>query len=488
MDGQDTFSPYLDPEPVAGVFDDFGQRYGLSIMIALILHLLLFLFLKSPFKRPEDPDPILIKIISFNLIEDIQPEPDPVFRPAVPDPAQAPTPTPKPVPPLPSLPPEPKPLPEPEPVLVSPLPEILRSETVEPDAVTPPAPVPQPVPEPVVKQSPEPAPESVPESISEPPDQPEYIPDLVAESFAVPEIGLVPAVEPAPDLLSAPVITESDPVSGTATDTLIPEPVEPAPLIQQSIPEPLEPVTPPTVPDVPDKSGPETLDTAPVTSAPKILASPDAPTSQQERERSVPESQRTPLDYILEDGWLPGSQPSPGKPRTSPLRVGGGTRRANPGAGGWVLAPGSTRRRSPGYEGLIIDIRCREEKRTHEDCPNYVLDYRGRNAQGFENLGPHASRGVVVNTRSSGSISGGERNGMWNGATTDTSGRPSTTVLDDTYLPTYDPGIAVLGGEPSGAWVRDVFGSPDPVPWTLPETLPELPEEEKNRDPLKIPE
>jgi len=72
-----------------------------------------------------------------------------------------------------------------------------------------------------------------------------------------------------------------------------------------------------------------------------------------------------------------------------------GARRGGPGTKGWTLSPGSESN-SPGegYDGLILDIRCREAQKTHLECPEYLTKFRGRNAAGFENFDGMAGRGT----------------------------------------------------------------------------------------------
>ena len=67
------------------------------------------------------------------------------------------------------------------------------------------------------------------------------------------------------------------------------------------------------------------------------------------------------------------------------------------------------------------------------------------------------------------------------GTADDTSGRPSTGVLNDTYLPQYDLSIPIPE-EQTGGRVRDLIlpSEPPPDPWQLPPTLDPLPEAEED--------
>ena len=177
--------------------------------------------------------------------------------------------------------------------------------------------------------------------------------------------------------------------------------IAPEPVVE---PEPVPEIEPPKIvtPEQPEI----------VTNAPSILASPDAPTTPSEQENAIPQSQASPLDFILKDRGNPGtSTPGGGRPAGSPgsggggntnqIPIGGGTRAPAPGAGGWQLAPGSYGNEpGEGYQGLVLDIRCREAKRTHADCPEYLRKFEGRKQDGFENFGPHAPRGTTISNLS----------------------------------------------------------------------------------------
>ena len=118
--------------------------------------------------------------------------------------------------------------------------------------------------------------------------------------------------------------------------------------------------------------------------------------------------------------------------------------------------------------------------------------FEGRKQDGFENFGPHAPRGTTISnspTRAPGTSSIFDSGGTYGGPsarpgarsvggpTDDNSGGPSTSVLDDVYLPQYGAGTTIPDGSSQGGRVRDIFGNTEPAPWTLPETLPETPPE-----------
>ena len=121
----------------------------------------------------------------------------------------------------------------------------------------------------------------------------------------------------------------------------------------------------------------------------------------------------------------------------------GGTKRGSAGASGWTLAPGSrdSINRSPGkgYDGLVLDIRCREAGKSHLECPDYLKAYTGRNASGFEVFGRQhatpAGSGPQTATRpfggGGGVISGGAQQLGQIGDNSINNGGPSSTVLED---------------------------------------------------------
>ncbi len=408
-----------------------------------------------PTLKPEEPEPIPVQIVTFGPAE-TKVEPVPVPQPpapppiaAAPPPAQAPRvkpapppppapiPAPEPIPepapePIPEPVPAPVPEPIPEPEIIDtpppppPPPDILANEAspdpvAEPEPLPEPDPLPEPLPEPIPLPEPEPLPEPLPEPIPEPlpeplPPQPEieiFDTPIPPPPLPVPEPEPLPEPTPLPEpeilepdepLVNIPTeAPEAQP--GLATEipeTVIPEP-EPAPIIPEPETEPkpeiIQPETPitqepaPLDAITPEEILPEEEDEIIITTAPTILASPDAPSTQEEEKRAVPQSQAAPV--IRPQGGEPapigagGGQPQSGNTRPAARTPSGGTRRPTPGANGWTLNTGGAQSPGAGYEGLNLDIRCREENRTHEDCPEYVQQNPGRSTDGFESFTPH---------------------------------------------------------------------------------------------------
>ena len=617
----DTFSPYLDPEPIAEFIGEGRSRTATAIAAALAVHLVFFAVLTSHVNMleiPEEPESIKVEIISFEpesepAAEEAEaPAPEAEILPSIPAPAQAPTPSakpkppptppppppppPPPAPPPPPPPPTPEPEPIPEPVRTPPPPEILRSPAQEPspDAApeplinplkqalpdpfkSPPTPVTQepvvevfePLPEPEITPPPQdtppkyavlPEPEITPPVEAPPPDiiepveapqpapepidnpNPVVIPDLAPSNAPATQFepGADPAAPDAPDLpaspeptqvaVPAPILTENEPVTGADRPDVPLEPSLPSPIAMVRPQERRDaPTLPSTLSNAPRQQNDVAEPTLPdviAAARPSILASPDAPTNAEEQNRSVDPSQATPLDYILETGrrgsprnappaggapmQLGGRPGNPGNPgggrpgsggpnngagggNSGQIPVGGGQRAPAPGSSGWQLSPGSYGDGGAGYGGMIMDIRCREQERTHEDCPEYVPGYQGRDANGLEDFSAHAPRGTTIdNPRSRGMNSpssifggpsqyggpsarpGGTRTG---GPVDDNRGLPSTGVLDDTYLPPSELSTPIPGEQQRGGRVRDVFGNPAalPSPWQQQPVLPEPP-------------
>lgn len=432
---------------------------------------------------------------------------------------------PQPIPePLPEPPPEPEPVVEPEPLpILAPPPEILAQPLSEPEpepAVLPePAPAPEPLPvpptpEPLQEPLPEPEPPKLvpvpvplPEiSYETPPPPADPAPEVIIyEPLPEPEIiiyeplpepePLPPEPEPLPpepELPTAPIINEEETISGIDIPVIEPEPVlEPAPLPPAPIIEPApeviaepDPLPPAPVPEPAPAPEPEliTPDTLVVTVPPSILASPDAPETIQEEKLAVPQGQSTPPERLLPGGNRPqagGASQRPPSGGTRPPAFRGATRRPSPGRGGnWTLAPGSYSNAEAsdgkgGYKGMILDMRCREAGRTHEDCPEYLKRFAGRSASGRESFTAHAPRGTSlagqtgIRTSAPRSSAAGARNPWSNGWSTDTSGHPSTDPTEG------------LGPPPPDTERRlSTLGTPGAQPWNLqPELLP-LPEDE----------
>jgi len=387
-----------------------------------------------PKPQPPKPEP--------KIIQAPQPEPTPQAAP-LPVSEPKPEPQPQPAPPArvtPKPAPKPEPEPEPEPVPDFFDPAITQSDDIPPDTLPQIAPL--------DTQQP-PAPVKSPE-----PQQPLFNPDIVAATDEPDTLEDLPDLS---ELAPAPVVAEQ------------PKPEPPAPVFNPDLvkADKRQSKLPPNLPDdIP-------LETA--APPPEILASEKAPVTAEESKKAVPKSQASPLDTLLKDRdstsrRQPGTQkPGGSRPRgggnEGGVPVAGGTRRPNPGAAGWTLAPGSWQKNGvKGGEGLIRDIRCREKDRTHLDCPEYIKKYKGRNADGLENFAPHKpltpstvrpSRGIPgnINVAAPGT---GDR------------GNPSTTVLDDVngfngqYLNDR------IGTPAQGGRVRDLFNPPEPPSWSLP--------------------
>ena len=550
----DRFSPYLDDDPWVDFFDDVAQRATTVIAAVLAVHFALFFVLNANFIVPdlkEEPDPIPVQIIAF---EDLQPAPAPETEPEIIDvaPVVPPPPRPKPAPqPVPTPQPAPvetviaEPVIEPAPV-PSPAPEILASEApVDTQEVIPeyrpPEPIAEPIIEPPVIPAPIPTPEPLPDvEIFEPLTQPTPEPIIEPEP---PEEFEVEIFEPQPitpePIIQEPVINEPifEPEPVIEPEPII-EPVEPEPVEvydpfaeieneplpdvirvtpqidltpeeddpfpeftppSEPLPEPEPETKPAPAPIEPDVAEPELEDAPIITTAPTILASPEAPTTIDEAEKAVPQEQAAPVNDFLfnpkprqaptapNSGTRRPSAPSSGNGRSGSPSSGaisldggggipsGGTQRTptqrGGGNAGWALAPaGGSGGLGKGGEGLILDIRCREAKRTHADCPAYLAKFKGRNAAGYESFSPHSSGGVSRSTSGAraGTLTnrnvGGGRD-PWSANLGDNSinaGGPSTTVLDDTsFGQGLGPRLEPIG-EPDR--VRDLIKQPD-RPW-----------------------
>lgn len=428
-------------------------------------------FIVPDLKPPPEPKAVTVEIVTFDpeplapaeaapII--VEPKPTPPPPAPVPKPQPKPTPRPIPTPPPPAPVPEPEPIAEPEPVLIPPPPEILaQPEPLEPAPLAEPEPTPEPLPLPEPEQIieffeplPEPIPEPEPQPIIEffePLPEPTQEPDQTLELFD-------PLPELPPGLEYAPLVEpELPPTIGVIDAEPLPEPIELTPLPPQIIiepepePEPLpepEPEPEPIVePEPLPEIQPEPLPEPDIImTAPTVLASPEAPETREEERRAVPQEQSDPfMDLIKKDRETtlddPITPPSQGGGNEGPISQGGsvsappggGTRltRPSPGASGWSLAPQPT---SPGkaYEGINLDIRCREAGRTHEDCPEYINKFRGRDRSGRESFEGMAGTGSDQGNRISNSRTIPSRSslGLNIGDPSVNSGGPSTNALD----------------------------------------------------------
>ena len=454
-----SFSPYHDDDRLCDFLDDDAQRLATNAVIVFLVHVGLALSLSHNFIIPDlkpidEPEAVSVEIVTFDPAPIIEEPPEPVIvepvitppppeavpeiQPPTPEPEPEPTPPP---PPEPIPEPEPQPLPEPEPlpepvfIPPPPQPEILAQPEPEPLPELESEPLPLPVPEPLLEPEPEPLPEPIIE-IFEPEPLPEPIPEPapILEIFEptlepLPEPAPIielsepePLPEPEPEPFLDPIILDLDlpPTPGIIEATPLPEPIEPEPLPREVIiePEPLPEPEPEPLPEpepFPESEPLPELDL--VITAPTVLASPEAPETQAEERRAVPQQQSDPfLDLLKKDRDSSLDDPIVAAPRgggnegpisqggTVAAPPGGGTQigRTNRGSDGWTLSPQPTEPGN-GYSGLNLDIRCREEERTHEDCPEYIRQNRGRDRTGLENFDGHAGTGTDRGDRISGS-------------------------------------------------------------------------------------
>ena len=514
-----SFSPYHDEDRLLDFLDDDAQRVSANAAVVFLVHLGLVLSLSGSFivpdlKPPPPPEAVTVEIVTFDPEPEPEPEPEPVIiEPVLSPPPPAPVPKPQPEPqprpeptPPPPPPPEPEPEPEPEPVFTPPPPPpeiISQPEPLEPEPIDLPEPIPEPEPQPIIEifeppPEPAPAPEAEPSlEIFEPvptvEPEPEPEPEPIIEFFE-PD----PIIEPEPLIEPEPVIVEPElpPTPGVIEAEPLPEFIDAQPLPPEIIIAPLPEILPEPVPqplpEIVAEPEPEFLpEVEPILiTPPTILASPDAPESREEQLRAVPQEQSDPfIDLIKRDrdssldgpiGTSPrgGGNEGPisqgGSVGTPP--PGGGTRigRPSPGAGGWSLAP-QGRSTNKAYEGINLDIRCREEGRTHEDCPEYVKKFRGRDQSGRESFDGHAGTGTdrgdsyrAIPSRSEISLDRGDpsRNVL------DINDRSFDREFSNGVIVTEPPKPGLLGistGEESGT---------DPQNWVLKTPDTELPEAE----------
>jgi len=498
------FRPYLSADRLIDFLDDVANRYSSVIAAVFAVHLVFFFALSQkldPLERVIEPETLSVEIIALEA----QPEPvaaDDIVIPVAPPPPPPVTPRPQPRP-RPTPPPPPPVVSEPEPEIVDappppPPPEILVNETPTDELV--PEPLPEPVVKPVIVPRPEPEPEPLPEPVVEIFEPiPEPFPEPLLEPEPEPVIEIFEP-DPLPEMIPEPVVPDPLP-KPVLPEPILPEPVEiePLPVIEtplepapvpapvftpDPVPVPVEPLELPPAPVIVET--PEPLQPEPpvdiFTPAPTILASPEAPETQIETDRAVPVEQAAPLSDLITGGnrlnqgnlppvGLPGRNPNIAGPSAGGGNPQGGTRLASPGAGGWTLAPGPS---SPGggFDTLLDDVRCREDARSHADCPEYLRRNRGRDAAGVEAFtqGRHGGRGsragitgtvAATSKTASGDIGSGAEN-FWDegiGSTMSSTG-PSSTVLDDTDFGKLFRGQPVIGA-PTGGRIRDMFAEPE---------------------------
>ena len=418
-----SFSPYHDEDRLSDFLDDDAQRLAANAAVVFLVHLGLVLSLSGSFivpdlKPPPPPEAVTVEIVTFDPEPEPEPEPEPVIiEPVIapPPPAPVPEPVPQSRPePTPPPPPPPPPEPEPEPIFTPPPPPpeiIAQPEPLEPEPVPLPAPIPEPEPQPIIEIF-EPPPEILPVPTPEPVPEPEPEPEPIIEFFE-PD----PIIEPDPLIEVEPIIVEPElpPTPGVIEAEPLPDFIEAQPLppeiILAPLPEILPEPVPQPLPQIVAEPEPEFRpELAPILiTPPTILASPDAPETREEQARAVPQEQSDPLiDLIKRDRDSALNNPLTGSPRgggnEGPISQGGsvgtpppggGTRigRPSPGADGWTLAP-QGRAVNKAYEGINLDIRCREAGRTHLDCPEYIKKFRGRDRSGRESFDGHAGTGT----------------------------------------------------------------------------------------------
>ena len=301
----------------------------------------------------------------------------------------------------------------------------------------------------------------------------------------MPEPEIIEPLEPVNIPTEAP---EQQP--GLITETpepIVPEP-EPEPIIPpapEPLPEPevIEPVTPDPIEPEPEETIPE--DDIIVTTAPTILASPDAPLDDEEKDRAVPQSQAAPITTPQAGQATPGRggglfNPGGGRPATqSPPS--GGTRTPPPGAGGWTLNTSGQPTTGAGFQGLNLDIRCREAERTHLDCPEYIRQQQGRDAQGFESIDAHRNTSIPTAPRRNRA-----RDLTIGSAGTTNSIGESKDLLDSAGL--SNSARALTGEEATPNRVRDIFNAQPSTPsWQLGQTGQPLPSTSPTTQPNNAP-
>lgn len=546
------FSPYRDYEPVTEFFEEDPRRGLTALFATLFIHLILYLLIEPILVIPtfedieeKEPEPVYVELVTP---EQLNPEPEPVLEEPEPEPVplELPVPEPEPEPEPEPIVPEPvipEPIIEPEPV-IQPEPEIIPEPVIEPEPVfEPPPPEPEILPEPVFQPEPEPTPEEPvivpppPEIIAnQEPALPEF--ETVAperpgfEDLEAPQIDTVtptpefeapprPVFEGAerPDFeFTGPARPDFGPVEIDITDPNRPRPdfeAAPAPVfapaerpnigrvagpgrpdleITTDITLPQRPTVifeRPPAPQVSRDTPPvETIDGGPIsTNQPSVLASDEQAQTAEELASAVPEEQ---VDTGLTNNL--GNPPSGGAPIYSggATPPGGGTPPgsrpgAAPGTDGWTYT-GIGEEGEGWGEQIVLDMRCREAGRTHEDCPEYLRTWQGRGADGYEGFGAHSTVGVP--SQNSGSSAGGGSNnsyaigggndifsGSGIGDNSINNGGPSTTIFDDTNV---HSDFGRLPPEGSAPRVRDLITNQPPPDYDINDILINPPEDEED--------
>lgn len=372
----------------------------------------------------------------------------------------------------------------------------IEPDPVVPDPIVPDSIVPAPIPDPIIEPIPDPLPDVVDPALIEP-----LLPDAPP-----PEIT---ALESAPLITPDPIQTPPAPGPVIAQEIIIQE-IDLNPLIEPTEPEITQ--TAPVVPSEPEPQKEIEIEEAPIiTTAPTILASPDAPLTSEETQKAVPQEQAAPVnDFLFKPKTGFPDRPAPRRPGINVPAApssrsgggggaisldggsappGGGTRRSaaqpNRGSGGWTYAPaGGSAGIGEGGKGLILDIRCREAKRTHADCPAYLAKFKGRNSAGYESFGPHSNglggtaRSARSGTHENPAVGGGRD--PWSlgpGSNSVNAGGPSSSVLDDADFGREFLGTN-LGDGTQPSRLRDLLKQPESPRDDRVIKLPEAPEED----------
>ncbi len=227
----DTFSPYLDEQPIVDFLDDFGKRAWVALAATLILNIAFFTALTMSVTYviipPPEPEVIPVQIVTVIGEEDEPPAPteEPVSAPAVPTPSPAPAPRPRPKPQLVS-PPEPAPQPEPEV-------EVIEEPDLTPQLI---APAPQ-----IISQ---PDPQPTEDSIAPAPD----LPTEADRERALEEFRRRNQQQEVEDITPAQIEPEIEIIPDTPPEIIIETPPELIPPIEQPIIEPELVIDPPEEP------------------------------------------------------------------------------------------------------------------------------------------------------------------------------------------------------------------------------------------------
>jgi len=184
----------------------------------------------------------------------------------------------------------------------------------------------------------------------------------------------------------------------------------------------------------------------------------------------VPQSQAAPIAQQPSPRGNGGGLFNPGGGRPLNEVPSGGTRRPAPGAGtgGWTLNTGAAQSPGAGYDGLNLDVRCREDDRTHLDCPEYIRRQKGRDAEGFESISAHRNTASPTPPRRN------SARDLTIGGLDPTGNAASTQILDDAGISSRSR--ALTGDEAEPNRVRDILNPTPKTPdWTIGNDVPTQP-------------